>query len=229
MRDLNKVQLTGHVGQDPEVRHTENGHVLTRFSVASNRRWKDQDGADAGRNRMVQRRRLGQARRNLRRLFAQRVSHLYLEGRLHTRTYDDPDSGQKRYFTEVIVSEMIMLDRRDDTDADTRADAPSRAPERARTTAASAPWNAAMRASAPTLPTCSKPMTTRAGRSAARPGGATMATAKVYRLPLVRSPLEFGRWYTKATFEQHYGVRQWRDGGALYRRRAHACAVAAMR
>ena len=37
-----------------------------------------------------------------------------------------------------------------------------------------------------------------------------MATAKVYRLPLVRSPLEFGRWYTKAAFEQHYGVRQWR-------------------
>ena len=37
-----------------------------------------------------------------------------------------------------------------------------------------------------------------------------MATAKVYRLPLVRSPLEFGRWYTKAKFEQHYGVRQWR-------------------
>jgi hypothetical protein len=38
-----------------------------------------------------------------------------------------------------------------------------------------------------------------------------MATAKVYRLPLVRSPLEFGRWYTKPTFEQHYGVRQWRE------------------
>src|SRR3712207_2560657 len=49
----------------------------------------------------------------------------------------------------------------------------------------------------------------RAGCSAARPGGTTMATAKVYRLPLVRSPLEFGRWYTKPKFEQHYGVRHW--------------------
>ena len=45
MKDLNRVTLTGHVGADPEVRHADNGTVVTKFTVASNRRWTDAQGA----------------------------------------------------------------------------------------------------------------------------------------------------------------------------------------
>lgn len=131
MKDLNKVQLTGHVGQDPEVRHTENGHVLTRFSVASNRRWNDQDGAVQEETEWVN----AVAWDKLAEIcgdYLRKGSHIYLEGRLHTRTYDDPDSGQKRYFTEVIASELIMLDRRADSEDGTDEDAPVPATTRTR-------------------------------------------------------------------------------------------------
>jgi single-strand DNA-binding protein len=45
MKDLNRLTLTGHVGADPEIRHADNGTVVTKFTVASNRRWTDQQGA----------------------------------------------------------------------------------------------------------------------------------------------------------------------------------------
>jgi len=124
MRDLNRVTLSGHVGADPEVRHAETGTVRTMFSVASNRRWTDQHGEAQEETEwfnVVCFAKLAEIAGD----YLNKGSHVLVEGRLHTRAYDDRDSGQKRYWTEVIASDLIMLDRRADRDADDDTDAPS--------------------------------------------------------------------------------------------------------
>lgn len=115
MRDLNKVQLTGHVGAEPTIHHTDTGTVVTKFTVASNRRWNDQDGEAQEETEwfnIVCFAKLAEIAGD----YLNKGAHVYLEGRLHTHAYDD-DSGQKRYWTEVIASELIMLDRRADSNA----------------------------------------------------------------------------------------------------------------
>ena len=106
MKDLNKVQLTGHVGADPEVRHADNGTVVTKFTVASNRRWTDQQGAAQEETEwfnLVTFNRLAEIAGD----YLAKGAHVYCEGRLHTRQFDDPDTGQKRYWTEVVVNEFL--------------------------------------------------------------------------------------------------------------------------
>ena len=102
MKDLNRLTLTGHVGADPEIRHADNGTVVTKFTVASNRRWTDQQGEAQEETEwfnIVCFARLAEIAGD----YLNKGSHVLVEGRLHTRAYED-DSGQKRYWTEVIAS-----------------------------------------------------------------------------------------------------------------------------
>lgn len=106
--DLNKVMLIGRVTKDPEIRTLQTGQAVATFSVATNRQWKDAQG---------QRQEKGEfhnivAWRKLAEIIQQYVkkgSKLYLEGRLETRSWEDPQ-GQKKYRTEVVLDNMIMLD-----------------------------------------------------------------------------------------------------------------------
>lgn len=112
-KDLNKVQLTGRLGKDPEVRHTPQGNVVTQFTVASNRRWRTADGQDNTDTEwfnVVAWNKLAEICGD----YLRKGSRVYIEGRLQTRSWDDQESGQKRYKTEVIASDMIMLDRKSD-------------------------------------------------------------------------------------------------------------------
>ena len=109
-RDLNKVQFTGHLGGDPEMRYTGQGSAVTNFRVASNRSWKDRDGGahvDTEWFRVVAWDKLGE----LCNQYLTRGSRVYIEGRLQTRKYTDRD-GAERYVSEVIASDMIILSSR---------------------------------------------------------------------------------------------------------------------
>lgn len=109
-RDLNKVQLTGRLGADPEMRFTPQGTSVTEFRVASNRTWKDRDGhqhEDTEWFRIVAWDKLGEICNQ----YLTRGSHVYVEGRLQTRKWTDKD-GNDRYITEVIAQDMIMLSSR---------------------------------------------------------------------------------------------------------------------
>lgn len=113
-RDLNRVQLTGRLGKDPEVRQTPQGNVVTQFTVASNRRWRTADGneqTDTEWFNVVAWNKLGEICGD----YLRKGSRVYIEGRLQTRSWDDQESGQKRYKTEVIANDMIMLDRKGDS------------------------------------------------------------------------------------------------------------------
>jgi single-strand DNA-binding protein len=109
MRDLNKVQLTGRLGQDPDVSYTTSGSARVTFTLASNRTWKDGSGQVQQETQwtpVVAWDKLGEICAE----YLRKGSHVYIEGRLQTRSWEDQETGQKRYKTEVIASEMIMLD-----------------------------------------------------------------------------------------------------------------------
>lgn len=105
-KDLNKVMLTGRLGKDVELRVTPNGSSVATFSVASSRNVKDGDGWKEQTEwfNVVAWEKLAETCAN----YLHKGSRVYIEGRLQTREYEK--DGQKRYFTEVITTDMIMLD-----------------------------------------------------------------------------------------------------------------------
>jgi single-strand DNA-binding protein len=109
-KDLNKVQMTGHLGADPEMRYTAQGSAVTNFSVASNRTWKDRDGnqhEDTEWFRIVAWDKLGEICNQ----YLTKGTRVYVEGRLQTRKYTDRE-GQDRFISEVIAQDMIILSSR---------------------------------------------------------------------------------------------------------------------
>jgi single-strand DNA-binding protein len=109
-KDLNKVQFTGHLGGDPEMRYTAQGSAVTNFRVASNRSWKDRDGGaheDTEWFRVVAWDKLGEICNQ----YLTKGTRVYIEGRLQTRKYTDRE-GQERYVSEVVAQDMIILSAR---------------------------------------------------------------------------------------------------------------------
>ena len=110
-KSLNKVMLIGNLGKDPEVSYTASGIAVAKFSIATNERWKDNDGNFQERTEwhaIVAWRKLAEICGQ----YLKKGSKVYLEGKLQTRSWDDKNSGAKRYTTEVIADDMIMLDGR---------------------------------------------------------------------------------------------------------------------
>jgi single-strand DNA-binding protein len=105
-RSVNKVILIGHLGRDAETKFTPGGAAVTRFSVATNRRWKDQQSGEWKEETDWENVVLWKAE-NLAN-YLTRGKQVYVEGRLQTRSYEDKD-GKKVYSTEVIAEEVILL------------------------------------------------------------------------------------------------------------------------
>lgn len=105
---VNKVILIGRLGSDPELRYTPNGDPVANFRIATNRVWKDQEGNQQERtewHRIVAWRKLAERCGE----FLRKGSHVYIEGRLETRSWEDKN-GNRRFVTEVITDRMQMLD-----------------------------------------------------------------------------------------------------------------------
>lgn len=109
-KDLNKVMIIGRLGKDPEMRHTPGGSPVTTFSVATGRQWKDGSGElheETEWFNVVTWNKLAEiCYEHLR-----KSSRVYIEGRLQTRHWED-QNGVMHYRTEVVASDMIMLDSR---------------------------------------------------------------------------------------------------------------------
>lgn len=109
-RGVNKVILIGNLGQDPEVRYMPNGNAVANITIATSDSWKDQQGQLQERtewHRVVLYRRLAEIAGE----YLRKGAKVYLEGRLQTREWNDPQ-GQKRYTTEIVANELQMLDGR---------------------------------------------------------------------------------------------------------------------
>jgi len=106
-RGINKVILVGNLGQDPEVRHTPAGTVVTTISVATAENWKDKDGNKQERtewNRVVFFGKLAEVAGE----YLKKGSQVYVEGKLRTNKWQAKD-GTDRYTTEIMANEMQML------------------------------------------------------------------------------------------------------------------------
>jgi single-strand DNA-binding protein len=109
-RGLNKVLLIGNLGKDPEMKYTPQGTAITTFSVAVDRSRKTPDGQWVDETewfRIVAWEKLAETCNE----YLRKGSKVYVEGRLHTRSWEK--DGQKQFMTEVVANEMIMLDRRE--------------------------------------------------------------------------------------------------------------------
>jgi len=105
-RSVNKVILVGHLGKDAETKFTPSGAARTVFSVATNRRWKDQQTGEWKEETDWTNVVLWRSE-NLA-TYLQKGKQVYLEGRLQTRNYEDKD-GKKVYVTEVVCEDIILL------------------------------------------------------------------------------------------------------------------------
>ena len=108
---LNKVMLIGNLGRDPEVRSTPSGQAVTTFSVATSRKWKNRDGQQQDETEWYNVEAWGRLA-EICGQYLQKGSKVYIEGRGKTDTWDDKETGQKRYKFKVVAQEMKMLDSR---------------------------------------------------------------------------------------------------------------------
>lgn len=111
-RGINKVILVGNLGNDPEHRMLPSGGAVTNISIATSEAWKDKNtGQQQERtewHRVVFFNRLAEIAAE----YLRKGSKVYVEGSLRTRKWQDQQSGQDRYSTEIVASEMQMLDSR---------------------------------------------------------------------------------------------------------------------
>ena len=110
MMNLNKVMLIGNLTRDPEVRQTGTGQAVASFAIATNMTWQDASGVKQERaefHNIVAWRKLAEICGR----YLKKGSRIYAEGRLQTRDWAGKD-GIKRYTTEVVLENMIMLDSR---------------------------------------------------------------------------------------------------------------------
>ncbi|HEX9503442.1 MAG TPA: single-stranded DNA-binding protein [Patescibacteria group bacterium] len=106
--DLNKVQIIGRLTRDPELRTTPSGKNVCSFSVATGFTWTDQSGQKKEQtefHNVVAWGKLG----DIINQYMKKGRQIYIEGRLQTTSWDDKTSGQKRYKTEIVAENMIML------------------------------------------------------------------------------------------------------------------------
>jgi len=111
MRSLNRVQLIGNMGKDPEMRYTTSGKPVCNFSVATSHTWKDADGTQQEKtewHNIVAWGKLGEICNQ----YLNKGRQVFLEGRLQTRKWQGTD-GSDRYTTEVVIDNMILLGQRD--------------------------------------------------------------------------------------------------------------------
>ncbi len=110
-KSVNKVILLGNVGKDPEIRATASGMVVANFSIATTDRIKGQDGQFTDKtewHNLVAFQRTAEIVRD----YVKKGHKLYVEGRLQTSSWDDKTTGQKKYKTEIIVSDLSLLSGR---------------------------------------------------------------------------------------------------------------------
>jgi len=112
-KSVNKVILLGNVGKDPEIRSTPGGTMVANFTLATSDRQKDAQGNWQDRtewHNLVAFSRTAEIIRD----YVKKGSKLYVEGRIQTRSWDDKESGAKRYRTEIIINDLSLLSGRDE-------------------------------------------------------------------------------------------------------------------
>jgi single-strand DNA-binding protein len=108
-KDLNKVMLIGRLGADPEMRVISTGSTVVNFNIATGESYKDKNGNMVDKtewHRIVVWDKLAEICKQ----YLRKGSKIYIEGKLQTRSWDDKETGKKNYATEIVCTDMMMLD-----------------------------------------------------------------------------------------------------------------------
>ena len=111
---VNKVILIGRLGKDPEIRSTPGGQTVTKFSLATDERYTDRAGEKQERtewHNIVAWGKLGEICGQ----YLRKGKLVYIDGAIRTESWDDKESGQKKYKTTIVADNMKMLDRKGDS------------------------------------------------------------------------------------------------------------------
>ena len=111
-KSVNKVILVGNVGKDPEVKYSPSGIPLAKFSLATNERFKDKSGEWQDRtewHNVLAWQRLAEIVGE----YVHKGAKLYIEGKLQTSNWEDKNSGEKRYRTEIVARDIVLLGSHD--------------------------------------------------------------------------------------------------------------------
>ena len=115
-KHVNKVILLGNVGKDPEVKFLPSGAAVANFSIATSDRYKDKAGEWQERTEWHNVAAFARTAEIVRD-YVKKGTQLFVIGKIQTRSWDDKDSGQKKYRTEVLVNELSLLGGRGDSSA----------------------------------------------------------------------------------------------------------------
>jgi single-strand DNA-binding protein len=119
-KSVNKVILVGNLGKDPEIKYTPSGTPVAKFSLATNERYKDKGGEWQDRtewHNIVAWQRLAEIVGE----YVKKGAKVYIEGRIQTSSWEDKQSGEKKYRTEIIAQDLVLLGGRGEGDGETRA------------------------------------------------------------------------------------------------------------
>jgi single-strand DNA-binding protein len=107
-KSVNKVILLGNLGKDPDVKYTPQGTPVAKFSLATNERYKDKDGNWQDRTEWHNITAWGRTA-EIAGEYLKKGRQVYIEGSLRTHSWDDKQSGQKKYMTEIWVNDLVLL------------------------------------------------------------------------------------------------------------------------
>jgi len=127
MRGVNRVMLIGNLGKDPDIQYLEGNIGVAKFPLATTETYKDRGGkliSQTEWHTVV----LWRGLAELAQKYLHKGSLIYVEGRLRTRSWEDRE-GNKKFATEIVADNLIMLDKRSDTQGTHYPASPSSAPE----------------------------------------------------------------------------------------------------
>jgi single-strand DNA-binding protein len=107
-KSVNKVILIGNLGKDPEIRYTPQGTAVATLALATNERFKDKDGNWQDRtewHKVIAWQRLAEIAGE----YLKKGRSVYIEGRLQTRSWEDKNTHEKKYATEIVAQDLVLL------------------------------------------------------------------------------------------------------------------------
>jgi single-strand DNA-binding protein len=108
-KSVNKVILLGTLGKDPELKYTPQGTAVAKFSMATNSSYKDKQSGEWKEQTEWHNIVAWQRTAEVAAEYLKKGRQVYIEGRLQTRSWDDKETGAKKYMTEIVVNEMVLV------------------------------------------------------------------------------------------------------------------------
>src|SRR5881275_2015460 len=113
-KSVNKVILIGTLGKDPELKYTPQGTAVAKFSMATNESFKDKQSGEWKERTEWHNIVCWQRTAEVAAEYLKKGGKCYIEGRLTTRSWDDKETGQKRYMTEIVAQDLVLLGSKGD-------------------------------------------------------------------------------------------------------------------